>query len=77
MCGWPPYIDVQVCRVDIKCNRGYVDGHHILKQNLRYRDVIKKKEACSCNGCRQRGSGGELLFLCACTVQIHGGYGMM
>ena len=22
LCGWPPYIDVQVCRVDIKCNGG-------------------------------------------------------
>ena len=47
MCGWPPYIDVQVCRVDIKCNRGYVDGHHILQENLKYRDVIKTKEALS------------------------------
>ena len=34
MCGWPPYIDVQVCRVDIGCNGGYVDGHHVKLMNI-------------------------------------------
>ena len=52
MCGWPPYIDVQVCRVDIKCNRGYVHSHHYITRQCQideYRDVIKTKKTGSNN----------------------------